>query len=226
MRRPMKRAAAQDQETRKRLLDAAIHLFSENGFKKVTVRDLCHRAHANVAAVNYHFGDKFGLYSEVFQQGTALAVTTLADAMAAGTGKPAAEKLRAFLQVFMHRLNSKERVLWLQRMMMHEMVDPTPALDMMINQVIRPRLEYLSGIVAELLDCPLDDPRVMRCATSMHAQMFIFFWKPISERILQKTLTDRDIDDLIEHTVIFSLAGIRALAIPPARVSRRTSSHS
>jgi AcrR family transcriptional regulator len=217
--------AADDQETRQRLLDAAIHLFSENGFKKVTVRDLCHRAHANVAAVNYHFGDKSGLYLEAFRLGVEDAKATNAEAQAAGAGKPPEEKLRAFLQVFMHRLNSPKRFPWLQRMMTHEMVDPTPALDLMIDEVIRPRLDYLSRIVADLLHCPVADPRVLRCANSISAQMFIYFWKSVSERVLQAKVTENEVDALTEHILEFSLAGIRALrdanAIPVATSSQR-----
>ena len=53
----MKRDAA----TRARLLAAAGRLFADRGFKKVTVREICRAARANVAAINYHFGDKLGL---------------------------------------------------------------------------------------------------------------------------------------------------------------------
>ncbi|MBI3492350.1 MAG: helix-turn-helix transcriptional regulator, partial [Acidobacteria bacterium] len=59
-----------DSETRDRLLRAAERLFADRGFKKVTVRDICRVARANVAAVNYHFGDKLGLYREVLQSAT------------------------------------------------------------------------------------------------------------------------------------------------------------
>ena len=58
-----------DRETRERLRRAGLRLFGERGFRKVTVREICRAASANVAAVNYHFGDKLGLYREVLQQG-------------------------------------------------------------------------------------------------------------------------------------------------------------
>ncbi len=45
----------------------AAHLFAEHGFDNVTVRDICQQARANVAAVNYHFGGKSGLYDEVLR---------------------------------------------------------------------------------------------------------------------------------------------------------------
>ena len=64
---PAARAAADDHETRQRLLTVAERLFADRGFKKVTVREICRAARANVAAVNYHFGDKLGLYREVLQ---------------------------------------------------------------------------------------------------------------------------------------------------------------
>ena len=56
-----------DLETRARLLNAAARLFAEHGFARVTVRDICRKARANVAAVNYHFGGKDGLYQAVMR---------------------------------------------------------------------------------------------------------------------------------------------------------------
>ncbi len=48
--------------TRERILATALHLFSQGGYDKVSVRDIAQAAHVNVAAVSYHFGGKSGLY--------------------------------------------------------------------------------------------------------------------------------------------------------------------
>ena len=51
-------------DTRERLLHAAAEMFAEHGYRDARVRDICQRAGANIAAVNYHFGDKQRLYQE------------------------------------------------------------------------------------------------------------------------------------------------------------------
>ena len=51
-------------ETRQRLLDTAGEVFAEKGFQAATVRQICGMAGVNIAAINYHFGDKERLYIE------------------------------------------------------------------------------------------------------------------------------------------------------------------
>ena len=43
--------------TRERLLSAAGDVFVEKGFRDATVAEICARAGANIAAVNYYFVD-------------------------------------------------------------------------------------------------------------------------------------------------------------------------
>ena len=92
-----------DEETRERVLRTAAQLFADRGFKKVTVRDICRGARANVAAVNYHFGDKNGLYREVLQRAIDTVRATSDAARVAGDGKPAEERLRRYIQVSLCR---------------------------------------------------------------------------------------------------------------------------
>ena len=61
--------------TRDKLIEAAGHVFAERGYRAATIREICRRAGANVAAVNYTFGDKMGLYTEVLRHSVRAAQT-------------------------------------------------------------------------------------------------------------------------------------------------------
>ena len=47
-----------------RLLQVAVEVFAECGFRDATVREICSRANVNVASVNYYFRSKEALYTQ------------------------------------------------------------------------------------------------------------------------------------------------------------------
>src|SRR5262245_47886141 len=127
-----------DRETRERVLRAAAQLFADRGFKKVTVRDICKAARANVAAVNYHFGDKSGLYREVLRRAIEIVRSTSDAARTAGEGRPAEERLRRYIHVSLCRVVTDSHSSWISRLIHREIADPTPAFDALVDQGIRP----------------------------------------------------------------------------------------
>jgi AcrR family transcriptional regulator len=55
-------------ETSQRILDAAELLFVEHGFAGTSMRQITSAAGVNIAAVNYYFGSKDGLFQAVFER--------------------------------------------------------------------------------------------------------------------------------------------------------------
>ncbi len=201
-----------DRETHKRLLDTAARLFAERGFSKVTVRDICHDAGANVAAINYHFDGKAGLYDEVLRSAIRTMQGTTEAAREAGARCPPEQQLEAYITIFLQRVVAA-RESWIHQLMMRELSDPTPALDLVVEQVIRPRMSYLTSIIATLIGCPADDPRVGRCLMSVHAQILALLDNPVTERLRpDSAMTPDGVLALARHITTFSLAGIRAIA--------------
>jgi AcrR family transcriptional regulator len=200
---------AADQETRERLLATATKLFAERGFARVTVREICRGARANVAAINYHFGGKRGLYDEVVSAAIETMRSTTRTMHASGAGKPAEEQLALYVSIFLKRVVAA-RDSWIHQLMVRELSDPTPALDLVLKQVVQPRMAYLRSVIASLLRCPTSDERVERCAMSVQAQCLARLTHPVAA-LRPKAMTGRQLDTLAQHITRFSLAGIRDL---------------
>jgi AcrR family transcriptional regulator len=213
-----------EDDTRDRLLQAGVRLFGEHGFRKVTVRQICTAAKANVAAVNYHFGDKLGLYREVLQTAIDAMRATSDAAREAGRGQPPETQLRRFVEVFLQRIlgSGSDAV---HQLIVREMNDPTAALDDIVEQGVRPRIEYLSGVVARILDCKPDDRRVIRCVASIQSQALAYRPNPIAARLgYVFKPTPAAIAEAADHIATFSIGGVRAVrhARPGTRRSGRS----
>ena len=54
-------------ETEEKIIECAGQLIAEKGFASVTSKEICRAAGVNLAAVNYHFGSRDGLYLAVLE---------------------------------------------------------------------------------------------------------------------------------------------------------------
>jgi AcrR family transcriptional regulator len=201
-----------DLATRDRLVATATKLFADRGFNQVTVRDICRAAHANVAAINYHFGSKLGLYREVLQTAISAIRETTEEAKQLGAGCPPSEKLRLLIHAHLQRLLAPGRTDAIHRLMYREMADPSPVLDTIVEQGIRPGLEYMTALVSELLNCAPDDARVLRTVSSIRSQWTGYLPSPILTRLgFKHRMTPDEIEQIAEHVTAFSLGGIRSV---------------
>ena len=157
-------------QTRLRLLDAAAREFAENGYQNATVRDICKRAEANVAAVNYHFGDKERLYAATLDHWIGVALEKYPPLMGVPETAPAVERLRGFIQGCMLRMLDGGSAGWHGQLMAREMVEPTAGLDQMIKDTIEPMVELLHGIVRDLAGGELTEAELHRCGMSVIGQ--------------------------------------------------------
>ena len=193
-------------QTKVRLLEAAGEEFAEKGFEGATVRAICDRAGANLAAVNYHFGDKEQLYEQAVLHAHRFGPGMPRET--AGIELPA-EALREFVATFFRHVVALKSPTWHQTLMLREMVNPTRASEALVRESIRPRFEMLTGILRQL--CPgADDRRIHALAFSVVGQCLHHkLARTVSEHLVGiEALGRLDIDYLIDHVTRFTLAAL------------------
>ena len=201
-------------ETYDRVLAAATEVFAEVGYLAATLREICRRGQANIAAVNYHFRDKAQLYAAVLDRAVGEAGESLAQTVPPFADPPE-EKLRHFVYAFLRSLLGAGRHVQLLRLFAHEMVEPTPVLAMVMEKAAAPMRDTLNGIVAELLGPAAADATLVRdCTASVLFQCVSYHHSEACIRLLDHmdVHDPATIEHLAEHVFCFSLAGIRGLA--------------
>jgi AcrR family transcriptional regulator len=200
--------------TKKRLLEAAGQVFAEKGFRAATIRDIRDRAGCNLAAINYHFGDKKGLYIAVVRH---IAEENFREVPLPTwpPGTPPVEKLRGFIRYFANRLIQDQEPAWAMQIMMRELFQPTEACIEFVRQFVRPNFEVLLGILAEIL--PPDFPPLQRyqVAFSIVGQCLHYrLTRPVLRLLLGEGDFERlDAERIADHVSRFSLA---ALGLTPS----------
>jgi AcrR family transcriptional regulator len=196
--------------TRDKLIEAAGQVFAERGYRAATIREICRRAGANVAAVNYTFGDKMGLYTEVLRHSVRTAKTA-AITVALDASRTPEEMIRGVIRARLMGLCQEAQPDWCIRLVMHEFSHPTPAMGRVVDEGMRPIYERVRKAVGELIGLPPDHETTRLSVNSIVGQiLFYTFSRPVLAHLQPELkLTPELLERIADHIADFSLAYLK-----------------
>jgi AcrR family transcriptional regulator len=204
-----------DKPVQDRLLDTAEQLFSEHGFDGASVRDIAAAAGCNIAAVNYYFGGKDKLYTEVWRrqlvQMRDARLQAIEQVMSESEGKPSLEDLlKSFAKAFIEPFVDESRSRWLMRLMAREMIDQRVPANLFIDEVVKPTMGAMRGALLKV--CPaLDESKIPLIIVFLAGQLIhLVHVKAMFDQIEMAEMPAFDLTDAVDNVVKFSAAGIRA----------------
>jgi AcrR family transcriptional regulator len=176
---PRRSQRSRTADTRAQLIEAAMDVFGRLGFEGASTREIAKAAHANLAAIAYHFGGKQALYIAVAEHivaaitgsiGPALAAAAVPDALASPEAARSAihHLVHAFVDVI---LGTEEAERW-ARFIVREQMQPSPAFDV-IYRFMGGAATVATRLVAAALERPEDAEMRIRVFTLM-GQVLVF----------------------------------------------------
>ncbi len=208
----MKERIKEEGDTSRKLLVSASVVFAEKGYREATVAEICERAGTNIAAVNYHFGNKEVLYRESWLYAHRASIAAYPPDGGINSDAPAEERLRGYIKATLQSAVAEESIAF--RIMTKEMAQPTGLLDIVANEALMPLLQMLEGVIRELIGPDADERQVSCCGMSIMNQcvhpMVAHMWgHNMAEKHHMPPMTI-DIEFFSEHVFRFSLAGIQS----------------
>ncbi len=200
---------------KRKIIDAAGEIFGRMGYKGATIRDICRLADVNVASINYHFGGKKQLYRTVVMDLISQTFDRYPVVEKNNKNHSPEDRLRNFIRGVLRRLLSSDGLagyVGKGQLMARELADPSPFMDDLVDQFIRPTATILSAIISDLLGPVADNEKIVRCQLSVIGQCFHYAMaRPLITRMVNIDYTDPGlIDALTDHITRFSMAGIRS----------------
>jgi AcrR family transcriptional regulator len=200
--------------TQMQLLEAACKVFAEKGYRDATIADICERAGANIAAVNYYFRDKETLYTEAWRLAFQRSLEAYPPDGGIPSGAPAEERLRGRITSLVQRIINPENHEF--EIVRKELANPTGLLEEVMRATIEPLASALSAIVRELIGEKAPEMQVRLCQMSIVAQclnpmMRRRFQQLFASRAEEPSMWSYGVRVIADHVIRFSLAGIKEI---------------
>jgi AcrR family transcriptional regulator len=203
----------ENEDVKNRILDAAEKLFCEKGFDRTSVRELTAEAGCNLAAINYYFGGKEKLYSEMFRRQFQMMIQGHLDTIDRVMSEPeiSLEKLlRMIIEPPIRRAADNETKGQILKLLVREFLDQKIDPEYVVKDMKEKFFDRLGSVFMELVP-GLPEEKITLIVMSfdgviLHPFLFMDFY--------QKSIPGLTIDDLLDHMVRFVAAGIRGYADP------------
>jgi AcrR family transcriptional regulator len=208
---------SESKDVRERLLDAAEGFFAEKGFEGTSVRDLTATAGSNIAAVNYYFGGKEKLYIEVFHRRMVainnVRINGINQLMSRNDHEVTLEiLLRTFAMSFLEPLLDQSSGRRFIKLMVREMLDSHLPERMFLDEMFLPVFAVFNQALMKV-NPVLNRNKIELIMHSIIGQLVhAIRLQEMFNLDKDSKLQSYDLQEIVEHIVEFSAAGIRAAA--------------
>ncbi|MCG8016553.1 MAG: CerR family C-terminal domain-containing protein [Candidatus Thiodiazotropha sp. 'RUGA'] len=175
-------------DTRTRLLEAALEAFGSRDYDGVSTREIVEMAGANISAISYHFEHKQGLYhatvaylTEILKAGMAEQLDSLEEWIKHASPEDCADKTCSFLLHYFEHILLGEVGKHAPGIIFREQNRPTEAFQILFENLLAPMHKALAQLVAKYRGQSANDPQVLFMVHTLLGQTIIF-------RIAQTTL--------------------------------------
>jgi AcrR family transcriptional regulator len=171
------------EDTRQRMVETAIELFSAYGFEGVSTRSLAEAAGVNLPAIQYYFGGKEGLYraavDRIIQriaQGMGPAADRASAALAEGEapGGTLLERLYEMLDAFLALMLDDQRPEREKLFIVRAEIERSSVLEPLHETMQRYTFGPCAALVARLICRPADDEKTIARTLAILGQIVIF----------------------------------------------------
>ncbi len=146
--------------SRQKILDVAVHLFSKSGFSNVSIREIATAADIKSASLYYHFPNKQSIYLAAIEHSFANKAVVFTEVL--GADKSALERLKLFIYKFTEIMSKDENF---RRLLHREMLDgDEKRLKYLADKVFKGQFGAIGQLMKEV--SPECDPHMMTISIS------------------------------------------------------------
>lgn len=208
--------------TKERLLEVAAEQFATHGFRNTRTQEICRKADANVAAVNYHFGGKKGLYKVVWDYAVEHAIDqSAAPDLSVDQDR---EWLYNYLRVCVLSVFDSGHKSLLRRLISNELTDPSPISGEVLSEHLAPRIKELEKRLRRMMGPHVSGFQIGCCILAIHSQFSALTINRSARQNLFRNdkPTEEETEHFTREICAFVIGGIRAIhGVPPSARRQR-----
>jgi len=200
-------------DTRSRILDVAEELFGEQGFDRVSIRDITKKAKVNLAAINYHFGTKEDLIAAIFERRVLPVNQARIAALDAIQGPDRRKtRLEEILEAFIRptvefSFGTPKGGKAFSKLFGRCLSEPSPEIIALLKRQFEPLAERLDAAVMKALP-GLSRSEIFWCMKFTFGALH--HWHLTKDTFLPCWLEKADVEKQIQKLISFAAAGFRA----------------
>lgn len=178
-------------ETREKIIECAAKLIARQGYAKTTSKQICAKAKVNMAAVNYHFGSRDGLYLVLLKKAhDHLVQMEEINQVKDGDLSPR-EKVEKVLGMLVNNAFYKSN--WQIQFWLREALNPSPLLQQVVSETAMPKFHVIMKIFSEYTGYAEDEPELFGCILSLAAP-FTVMMVGRNSRVVAEMFQKKDAD--------------------------------